>query len=136
MTNDKPIMEFHNDEELNNCLKEWQTRLFLSDWIIQGRLVHGEEIPELAGHSSVQWVNSCGVIKIRRGNEVPDAIEKQPHELVLVHELLHFRYMGFENNSTIEGVYYDMKEHQLLDQMAKSLIMAKYNLSHDWFKNF
>lgn len=132
----RPTMEFRNEEELNNCLKEWQTRLFLSDWIIKGCLVHGESIPELAGQSSAQWVNSCGVIKIRRANEIPDCIEKTPHELTLVHELLHFKYLLIEDDSTIEGTYYETKEHQLLEQMAKSLIMAKYNIPYAWFKNF
>lgn len=129
----KPIEEFKTQEELNQCLKWWQEKLFLNDWVIKGYLVHGEEIPELGGESNVQWVNQCGTIKIRYANEQPDGIMKQPHELILIHELLHFKYMGFEGVSTIEGVFYEEKQHQLLEQMAKSLIMAKYDIGFDYF---
>lgn len=130
-----PIMVFHTDDELQCCLKEWQERLFLSDWNICASLVPGEDIPDMAGDSTVQWANSCGTIRIREGKDMPvDLIEKEPHEKILVHELLHFKYMGFEGMKTIEGIYWDEKQHQILEQMAKSLIMAKYHLSYDWFK--
>lgn len=131
----QPIMYFNTDEELQACLQEWQERLFLQHWNIQGSLVSGEAIPEMAGDSTVQWVNSCGTIRIREEKDMPvNTIEKDPHEKILVHELLHFKYMGFEGVDTIEGTYFDEKQHQLLEQMAKSLIMAKYNIRYDWFK--
>lgn len=129
----KPIEEFKTQEELNQCLKWWQDKLFLNDWIIKGYLVHGEEIPELGGESNVQWVNCCGTINIRTAEEMSAGVQKQPHELILVHELLHFKYMGFEGVSTIEGIFYEEKQHQLLEQMAKSLIMAKYDIGFDYF---
>lgn len=129
----QPIMVFNNDEELQVSLAEWKERLFLSDWNIKAHLVHGEEINGNAGDSNVQWANSCGLIRIRYADEMPeDMIEKEPHEKVLVHELLHFKYMGFEG-SDIEDVFFDEKQHQLLEQMAKSLIMAKYNIPYSWF---
>lgn len=131
----QPIMTFNTDEELQTSLTEWQERLFLNHWNIKAYLVHGDEIKDLAGDSIVQWENSCGIIRIRYANEMPKgAIEKEPHEKVLVHELLHFKYMGYSGNS-IETVFFDEKQHQLLEQMAKSLIMAKYGVSYEWFKN-
>ena len=30
-----PIMEFQSKEQMYACLKEWQERLFLNDWIIK-----------------------------------------------------------------------------------------------------
>lgn len=33
----------------------------------------------------------------------------------------------------IEGVFYEEKQHQLLEQMAKSLVMAKYGIGFDYF---
>lgn len=131
----QPIMEFKTQEELNKCLQEWKRRLFLSDWNIQAFLVHGEEIEGLGGDSNVQWVNSCGTIRIRYADEMPEGmVEKMPHEKVLVHELLHFKYMGFENHS-LEAAFLDEKQHQLLEQMAKSLVMAKYGIGYEWFMN-
>lgn len=131
----QPIRAFNTDEELQASLAEWQERLFLNHWNIKAYLVHGDEIKDLSGDSTVQWVNSCGTIRIRYANEMPDGmIEKEPHEKTLVHELLHFKYMGFAGDS-IESVFFDEKQHQLLEQMAKSLIMAKYGISYGWFKN-
>ena len=131
--NKEPIMEFKTEQELNDSLQEWKERLFLQAWNIKASLVHGEDISGLAGESNTQWVNSCGTIRIRYADEMPpNMIEKEPHEKVLVHELLHFKYMGFDNNS-LEGVFWDEKQHQLLEQMAKSLIMAKYGISKEWF---
>lgn len=131
-----PVMEFKNEEELQQSLEEWQERLFLSDWNIAASLVNGEEIAGLAGDSTVQWTNSCGTIRIRHFAEMPNgAIEKEPHEKVLVHELLHFKIMGYTNsNAGIEEVFFDESQHRLLEQLAKSLIMAKYNIGYDWFK--
>ena len=130
-----PIMSFENDEQLQKCLAEWMDRLFLSEWNIKASLVHGEEISGLAGESNIQWANSCGLIKIRYANEMPDdQMEKQPHEGTLVHELLHFKMMEIENNTSIETVFWNEKQHQLLEQIAKSLLMAKYRVGYDWFK--
>lgn len=133
----EPIMEFESQEELNESLAEWKKRLFLSDWNIKAYLVHGEEISGNAGLSEVQWVNSCGTISIRYANEMPKGmIEKEPHEKILVHELLHFKYMSFASaRSSIEDVFYDETQHKLLEQMAKSLIMAKYDIDYEWFWN-
>lgn len=52
----------------------------------------------------------------------------------LVHELLHCKYdwMGCQGR-TYEGVYLDATEHQKLEEMAKSLIMAKYGVDYNYF---
>ena len=131
-----PKMFIETEEELLSLAKEWQRRLLLSDWIINFSLVTAREMSEvdLAGESDVQWINRCGVVNILRKEEIPqDIIAKQPMELVLVHELLHFKFMMFDNES-LEGCYFSEKQHQLLEDMAKSLYMAKYGLDFEWFK--
>ena len=131
-----PKMFIETEEELLGLAKEWQKRLLLSDWIINFSLVTAREMSEvdLAGESDVQWINRCGVVNILRKEEIPqDIIAKQPMELVLVHELLHFKFMMFDNES-LEGCYFSEKQHQLLEDMAKSLYMAKYGLDFEWFK--
>jgi hypothetical protein len=64
-----------------------------------------------------------------------EIVGKQPQELVLVHELLHCKISILNNDI---GTYeVDMTEyfyHSLLEQLAKSLIMAKYDLTFDYFK--
>ena len=131
-----PKMFIETEEELLSLAREWQKRLLLSDWIINFSLVTAREMSEvdLAGESDVQWINRCGVVNILRKEEIPqDIIAKQPMELVLVHELLHFKFMMFDNE-TLEGCYFSEKQHQLLEDIAKSLYMAKYGLDFEWFK--
>ena len=131
-----PKMFIETEEELLSLAREWQRRLLLSDWIINFSLVTAREMSEvdLAGESDVQWINRCGVVNILRKEEIPqDIIAKQPMELVLVHELLHFKFMMFDNE-TLEGCYFSEKQHQLLEDIAKSLYMAKYGLDFEWFK--
>lgn len=130
-------MYFDTDEEACACMEEWKPILGLSDWFIGIRLCRIDELSdhEFAGESCAQHVNMFGTIQIRRKEDMPeDSMIKQPHELTLIHELLHFKFISMEEaNRTIEGTFYDMKQHQLLEEMAKALFMAKYGLNRSWF---
>lgn len=133
--NNEPKLYIDTEEELLELSKEWQNRLLLSNWIIGFALVSSRELSniEFAGESNVQWVNRCGTVSILRKEDIPqDMLMKQPMEMTLIHELLHFKFMGFDNTS-LEGCYWNEKQHQLLEDMAKALYMAKYNLKTDWF---
>lgn len=138
--NCEPIIEFESLEQAQECLKEWQARLFLDDWIVRVRfadepLVDGEG-NELSGLNRFDMVNKCCVISLAMlDDDRKNRIQKVAHEHVLVHELLHCKQGWLLPPSTMEGKYYDTLEHGLLEQMSKSLIMAKYNLSFEWFKN-
>lgn len=132
----EPKQYIDTEEELLELAKEWQNRLLLRDWVIGFALVSARELSDInfAGESEVQWVNRCGTVSILRKEDIPDdMITKQPMEMTLIHELLHFKFMKFENTS-LEGCYWNEKQHQLLEDMAKALYMAKYNLTFDWFK--
>lgn len=136
-----PIMEFETDEQLQACIEEWKKVLFLQDWVIKGSLVdelYDSEGNELAGNNSFQVANKCSLIQIVRANDdIKSRIVKYCAEATLVHELLHCKYNWTSKCSdSIEYVYYDTQEHSLIEQMAKSLIMAKYNLPFEWFNNF
>ena len=131
----KPIEDFETKENLLACAREWEEKLFLKHWYIEYGLVDGEDIPGLGGESDVNWQGMSGAVSIRKRDQTPDCITRCPQELTLVHELLHFKYMSFkEPNPSIEGVFYNEEQHQLLEQMAKSLIMAKYDLSPEYFR--
>lgn len=130
-------MYFDTDEEASACMEEWKPILGLSDWVIGVRLCRMGELSddECAGESCAQHVNMCGTISILRKEDLPyDMIIKQPHELTLIHELLHFKFVSMEQSTqTIEGAFYEIKQHQLLDEMAKALFMAKHGLNRSWF---
>lgn len=133
--NNKPIERFNNNEELRTCLKEWQHRLFLDNWHIKAELVKGSDIEGYDGMNDSCWENSTAHIRIVRPEDVANGgEEKTVHEETLVHELLHCVFMTFEGeNKTIEAVYWSTKQHQILERMAKSLIMAKYDLDYSYF---
>ena len=139
--NSTPIMEFQTNEQLQACIEEWKKTLFLQDWVIKGILIYelyDEKDNELSGNNSFQVDNQCSLIRIVRANEDNKSrIVKYCAEATLVHELLHCKYNWVcKSADSIEYAYFDVKEHGLIEQMAKSLIMAKYNLPFEWFFNF
>ena len=140
LSNRQPIMQYKNEKQLYKSLREWQDRLFLNDWIIKVSFVDSIEDDEgnqLQGINNFQIENKACHIKLLKPNsDAKSRIVKFCMELTLVHELLHCKYNWCAAPQSHEGVYYDVSEHALIEQMAKSLIMAKYDLSFDWFKNF
>ena len=131
-----PIVEFSNEEQMKDCLKEWQSRLFLDDWIIGIKLVDRFEIDGDSGQVKFNLTGHNATIYIAKLDNVSEnSIEKACHEQILVHELLHLKYNWLEPADTYEGRYLDEVEHMLLEQMANSLIMAKYPITFKWFEN-
>lgn len=133
----QPKLFFDTQAEMLDCLNEWKGRLALTDWWIAARICAADdmELDDCAGESEVQHVNRCGTINIRRKEDLPDdTIIKQPQELTLIHELLHFKFVGFVEENREEAMF-ELQQHQLLEDMAKAMYMAKYNLKWDWFIN-
>ena len=61
----EPIMQFTSQEQLEESLKEWQSRLGLRDWAIVARLV--DVFPEnigASGHCSQNYVAKTAFIRI------------------------------------------------------------------------
>lgn len=131
-----PVLEFKDIAEAYQYLHEWQHRLFLDDWIIKLRLVDAQEMKDNQGESHLVFEQSAALIDLAVDDKDDNAyVTKTCAEETLVHELLHLKY-GYVENNSYEGKYLEVHEHQLLEQMAKSLIMAKYDLLFDWFVNF
>lgn len=131
----EPKIYFDTEKELLDCLSEWKKRLLLRDWHIAIAFAKREDLDDKnwAGLSDCQWVNRCGTISILAKEDIPnDMILKQPHELTVIHELLHFKFFGAESGS-LEELFYQEMQHQLLEDMAKALYMAKYKLDYSWF---
>lgn len=132
----EPVIEFQDITEAYKYLHEWQHRLFLDDWIIKIRLVDAQEMKDNQGESHMVFEQSVALIDLAIDDKDTDQyVAKTCVELTLVHELLHLKYSYMENGS-YEGKYLEINEHRRLEQLAKSLIMAKYDLTYDWFINF
>lgn len=131
------IEVFKTKEELNECLKWWKEKLFLTDWVIKARVSEPCEflVNNRCGENEIDMVNKCCVIRILDPKYYGDRIMIYCAEKILVHELLHCKYNWLANENSYEGKYVDVMEHGLLEQMAKSLVMAKYNLNLDYFDN-
>lgn len=130
-----PIEEFTSQLMLNVCLDEWKKTLFLEDWIIKARVVDSDELilENVCGENEFDITNKCCVIRIMNKKDYGNRVMKYCAEKILVHELLHCKYNWLSAPDTMEGKYFDELEHSLLEQMAKSLIMAKYGLKFDYF---
>ena len=131
-------MFFDNFEEMDKLCTEWRERLGLNDWTISLRFAYPHELSsvDFAGESNVQWITKCALISIRKPECIPnsDGEQPQPQELVLIHELLHCKFFGVEQaHPTIEGLFWDTMQHALLEDMAKALYCAKYNLPRSFF---
>lgn len=132
---ERPIERFVSQDQLNECLKWWQEKLFLADWIIKANICAPEDFigSNLMGENEFDMTNKSCMIRILNPKYYGDRIMIYCAEKVLVHELLHCKYNWIANESSYEGKYVEVMEHGLLEQMAKSLIMAKYDLSLDYF---
>ncbi len=113
-----------------NLLKEWQERLGLQDWAITLKINCKQEDlsnPEWQGENN--WVSSikCATIKIVSPDvHGDDRILKFDFEKTLVHELLHIKFGLLDiTDRTYESNVVDELRHQLIDDLARALVMAK-----------
>lgn len=138
----QPIDIFEDQEHLEMCLREWKHRLFLDHWLIRASItneitdVDGKVITDVSGYNTFIFESCHANIQILsdRAYKENNMLFKHCMEKDLVHELLHCKYDWMGNQGgTYEGVYLDATEHQKLEEMAKSLIMAKYGVGYDYF---
>lgn len=138
----KPIDIFEDQEQLEKCLREWQHILFLDGWLIIAHIedkiigCDGNEVKNATGLNTLVYESSQSDIQLlsEKAHIENNNLFKHCMEKDLVHELLHCKYAWMENpNQYYESVYLEANEHQKLEEMAKSLIMAKYNLDYDYF---
>lgn len=138
----KPIDIFEDQEQLEKCLREWQHILFLDGWLIIAHIEDeiidsdGKTLEDAAGLNTMVFESSQASIQLlsEKSYIANDNLFKHCMEKDLVHELLHCKYAWMENpNQYYESVYLEAKEHQKLEEMAKSLIMAKYGVDYNYF---
>lgn len=138
----KPIDNFETQEQLEKCLREWQHILFLDGWLIiahiEDELIdsHGQEVEDAAGLNTFVYESSQANIQLLSDKAYKEkkCLFKHCMEKDLVHELLHCKYAWMQSGGQqYEGVYLEAREHQLLEEMAKSLIMSKYGVGYNYF---
>lgn len=112
--------------DINDLLEEWQERLGLQDWAIILRFnLLEEDMNNNAGETKWENSNKVAEIYIIR-EEDHNSIIPYDFERILVHELLHikFGYLQIEPSNYEEQVF-DEAQHQLIDDLARALVMAK-----------
>jgi len=133
--NNQPIMQFETDEQMQECLKEWQERLYLQDWAIK------YEVKEL--DDALAEISTIHSLKVATISFHPITEESKKKELlkycaekIMVHELNHIIFdVAKFNDGGYADVEFELLQHQKTELMARSLLMAKYGMSADWFKN-
>ena len=134
----EPIIKFTSEDEARKCLKWWQEKMQLTDWIIHLSIIPASEAPlngENMGMSETDHVNNCGMIYLADQDTLGNFVCKKIDEKVLVHELLHFKYPTIVDETSYTSAYMDIEEHRKLEKLAKSLLMVKYDLTFDYFDN-
>ena len=110
----------------NELLDEWQERLGLQDWAIILRFnLLEEDMNNNAGETIWNNVNKLAEIHIIREEDF-NGIIPYDYERILVHELLHIKFGFLQTNpEKYEDIVFDEAQHQLIDDLARALVMAK-----------
>ena len=110
-------------------LEEWQERLGLQDWVICLRYdCAREDLRSQDAIGETEWVTElkAATIRIVDGKFDRGGILDFDFEKTLVHELLHIKFSMLEISvQNYETALVDLTQHQLIDDMARALIMAK-----------
>lgn len=119
------------DASVKFLLNEWKERLGLQDWAIIVRYNCKREQmddPEYSiGETQWETTNKCARICIISPDEYgKDKMLSFDFEKTLVHELLHCKFSMIDKDlNTYEGIVAESARHQLIDDLARALVMAK-----------
>lgn len=117
-----------NDEKLK-LLEEWQKRLGLQDWSIVLRyncLQEDLELEEASAETHWQASIKSAMIYIVSEETYGKRMLPFDFEKTLVHELLHLKFSIIDiSNKNYESAVLDLIHHQLVDDLARALVMAK-----------
>ena len=134
----EPIKQFKSIRELKDCAKWWQKRLFLENWFIKYELVDKRLAKEsgepIDGYCQFSVENKEAKIVISN-MPTEEGIVEFSAELTLVHELLHIKreYLPRSYSEGDVESFEDILLHQSQEEMAKTLLLTKYDLEKDWF---
>ncbi len=110
-------------------LDEWQERLGLQDWAIALRVnCVPQQLRSEDAIGESEWVTElkCATVRIINGKFDTDGILDFDFEKTLVHELLHIKFSIITPNiNSYETSILELTQHQLIDDLARALVMAK-----------
>lgn len=118
------------EKEIEKLLEEWQIRLGLQDWSIILRhncKCNDMDDPEYS-IAETRWetTNKCARIMIISEKEYGDRMLPYDFEKTLIHELLHCKFSMIDKDlNTYEGIVAESARHQLIDDLARALVLAK-----------
>ena len=134
----EPKCNYYVDSTLQDSLEWWKKVLPLQNWCIKAVLtdekleVDGRVVD---GRNTREYLKCESFIEISTV-EYAGEYTKHCEELTLVHELLHCAMPLFcndDDSATMRDAWVELLEHQRIDMLAKSLIMAKYGVGIEWF---
>lgn len=114
---------------ISNKLAEWQERLGLQEWRISlNDCMSQKEMTDEGVDGCTEWqeVNKCARIEIMDPDEYGDCVIPFDYERILVHELLHLK-LCLISETFGEDVLQERVAHQLIDDLARALVDAKYS---------
>lgn len=119
-----------NNDEVEKLLNEWQERLELQDWAIILRYDckrNDMDDPDYSiAETTWETTNKCARIKVISKEEYGERMLAYDFEKTLVHELLHCKFSMIDKDlNTYEGIVAEQARHQLIDDLARALVMAK-----------
>lgn len=113
---------------MENCqelLKEWQERLFLHSWrIVLRENCKPDDMSMRDVWGCADWTEESKIARIDIVDPecIKERIVEFDFEKTLVHELLHLKFSLLSDNAEDLQARY---VHQLIDEMARSLVDAK-----------
>lgn len=122
------IEKFESVEQIKKCAEYYIELLGLQDWRIVFKLTDNFN-PEWLGMCETDYTGKSACISIRETTDKFESWIKQPQEEVLIHELLHCKFVSFDDN-TLSGTLIYQQWHTLLDDMARAIFKTRYNLSN------
>lgn len=134
----EPKCNYYVDSTLQDSLEWWKKVLHLQNWCIKAVLTDEKlEVDGRAvrGRNTTEYLKCESFIEISTV-EYAGEYTKHCEELTLVHELLHCAMPLFcndDDSATMRDAWVELLEHQRIDMLAKSLIMAKYGVGIEWF---
>ena len=109
---------------MEKLLKEWTKRLGLTDWVISlDDNLYELACPDCAGYTVWTESNKSAKIQLIHPDVYGERIVPYNKEKTLVHELLHLKFCLLSDS---ENDIQNRLVHQLIDDLAKALVDAKW----------
>jgi hypothetical protein len=129
----KPIEAFESIKQAVDTMKYWINTLGLTDWTIKVKLCepHEFKLQDVDGECEYEPLIKSAVIRILKPEHYGDRIQKYCAEKILVHELLHCKMSLLDT----EDAMVDRIQHQIMEDITRALLQAKYGVNREWFDN-